>query len=245
MPFVQAMASVLQACIFRTKNRFHRRRRGSESLTMNSITGMGGQLAALLWLRHIGMPARMLSPSPDIDAGFDIVCFPETGLKIEVKTSCFADGRGTEAMRHGDRLPFSRPDCDTSDFYFWFIAQPMESWAESIYFDLIVALPAGATSPWSRPFITPPGMRLRNIPAMFNHDFFVATFADALGPGMHYDFGDCHDVRSTLEAMRSENLVCDDGASPDQDVMRAAEVVFSRILASVVTQSYDQRDCAG
>jgi len=176
---VYAFAALRQACILHNSNKFFRKRRGSASLVQNCFTGMGGELASLFWLRHVGLPAQMVAPSSAPDAGFDLACF-DNKLKIEVKTSSFGN-RGVEAMTHADRMPITRVDLSTADFYFWCITQPHpQNEHVSVYYDLLVTMPSGTIRPGPKAVSTPPGMRLRDIATMFSPDWFVEQFVGVL-----------------------------------------------------------------
>lgn len=175
---VNALGFVLHSCIQRSNHR-SRRRRGSANMFENCMTGMGGQLAVLAWLRHIGFPARMVQPSSSPDQGFDIVCINDQ-LKIEVKTSCFQDGRGVDAMQLGDRMPINRRASPIPDFYFWCVAESFRIDREAMAFDLIATVPAGYMKKWPRTVTAPPGIRLADIPAMFSPPWFLEQFEAAL-----------------------------------------------------------------
>ena len=175
---VNAFGFVLQSCI-KKSNHISRRRRGSADMFENCMTGMGGQIAVLAWLRHIGLPARMVQPSSSPDQGFDIVCINDQ-LKIEVKTSCFQDGRGVDAMQLGDRMPINRRAILIPDFYFWCVAESYRIDRDATAFDLIATIPAGHINKWPRAITAPAGIRLADIPAMFCGPWFVEQFEASL-----------------------------------------------------------------
>lgn len=175
---VTAFGFVLQSCIERSNHK-SRRRRGSADMFENCMTGMGGQIAVLTWLRHIGIPARMVQPSSSPDQGFDIVCIGDL-VKIEVKTSCFQDGRGVDAMQLGDRMPINRRVSPIPDFYFWCVVESFRIDREVMAFDLIATVPAGYIEKWPKPVSSPPGIRLADIPAMFCGPWFVEQFEASL-----------------------------------------------------------------
>jgi len=175
---VTAFGCVLHSCI-KHSNHKSRRRRGSADMFENCMTGMGGQIAVLAWLRHIGLPARMVRPSSAPDQGFDIVC-KDNQLKIEVKTSCFQDGREVEAMSLGDRMPISKTARQIPEFYFWCVVGSFQSNNGSVALDLIATIPAGHIGKWPRPVTAPAGIRLADIPAMFSPPWFIEQFEAAL-----------------------------------------------------------------
>jgi len=228
---VHAFASLLYACIS-TANRKLRRRRGSASLAQNCLTGMGGQLAVLFWLRYIGLPAQMALPSPAPDAGFDIATYGDM-FKIDVKTSCFADGRGFDAVTGADRLPLPRKSRGLPHFYFWCVVAPASSYlAERLVVDLVATLPAGAITPWKKPRCAPPGMRLHDIDSVFSPPWFVKRLGDALYKiAAPSPLAGSINPAAAVAWAKSEDLLIEADANPTDVVMVIAQRMFDQWIS--------------
>lgn len=238
---VRAFAFLLQACILRSGRRYVKRR-GSSDIAQNCFTGMGGQLAALYWLRYIGLPVQMVLPSPAPDPGFDLAYggTDGTGLKIEVKTSCFQDGRGVEALSHGDRMPLRVTAGDRkraaageraeANFYFWLVSQPHPMHAgPRVYFDLIATVPAGVIGGWNKPVSTPPGKRLRDIATLHSPPNFVEAFRDVVDREVARIEEFTDDITPTDAvswALSHELITVVDGVAQYDDVLRGADELY-------------------
>ena len=184
-----ALGCTLESYITRSKCTLTRR--GSGTLHRNCVTGIAGQIATMLWLRYIGLPAYMLPFESAPDGGFDIVIGSngEFLLRIEVKTSYFADGRGAELLRCGDRMPKMRRFSEIVNFMFWLVVSP-EFFSQTngvTFVDLIATVPAGVLNFRPRVFSAVPGMRMADIDPRFNARWFARAFDGARGDAAPYD----------------------------------------------------------
>lgn len=175
-----AFGSLLLACIVRSNST---KRLGTRELGHNCLSGMAGQLALTILLRSCGFDAKMIAPThAHGDPGFD-VCLGsgDTTISFEVRTSSFADNRGSELMRLGDRFPL-RDGIAAPDFYAWCVTQP-RFFADLAYFryiDVFAIIPAGEMRPTTRrPVTAVPGKRLREIGTEFSILWLLEVLKDA------------------------------------------------------------------
>lgn len=178
---VYAMGSLHYAMLSKSHVKGIAKRNGTRTFVANAITGIAGQVAATVMLRAFGLNARVLALTLWPDSGFDVVIEAgEVQATIEVKTSLF-DGRGSEALRLGDRMPITRKACEP-DLYVWVVCSPTFFTADHIYADIVAVLPAGlATSGFRKKGIFP-GVRLDDIPPKFSAAWLVESFSALVDP---------------------------------------------------------------
>lgn len=163
-------------------------RRGSRNRYENCFSGMAGQLAVVLALRHFGLDARMLLPTTEHDRGYDITFGEGSNRKtIDVKTSSFTDNRGFERVGPADRMPW-RASKNPPDFYFWCVTEPyfFRKSPELRYVDLVAAIPGAWAQEIAKPATTTavPGICFRSFQERFSLAEFLEEFEHAPGTGI-------------------------------------------------------------